>query len=102
MTKVFLFWTHVGVGLFGASVGFYLSLPIVLGLVILHRIHILLFRGCFISKIQQALGHFPEQVNFLQIVVRKFLNRDITPLQVRIFDYSLGLMPIFIATIRYF
>jgi len=102
MKKKLLFWTHIGAGLAGMSVGFYLSLPVVIGLVILHRIHLVVFRGCFISRIQQALGHFPRQVNFLEVVVAKFLQRGITPAQVRIFDASISIMPIFIAVIRDF
>jgi len=102
MLKTFLFWFHVGVGLAGVALGAFLSLPVIITLVIAHRLHILLFRGCAISRLQQVLGHFPRQVNFLQVVSRKFFKRDITSVQVRIFDYSLGLTPIIIATIRYF
>lgn len=101
MAKEVLFWVHVGVGLVGASVGFYLSLPIVLGLIVVHRLHLLVFRGCAISRFQQYLGHFPEQVNFLQVVAKKILKRDINSFQVILADYTLVIIPISAAAIRF-
>lgn len=102
MAKSLLFWTHFGIGLAGMSVGFYLSLPIVITLVVAHRIHVVLFRGCFVSKIQQALGHFPEQVNFLQVVWQKLFGRDIDLSQSRRLDYVISVTPVFIALVKYF
>jgi len=102
MLKILLFWTHFLVGVFGITVGFYFSLPMVLGLVILHRIHLVVFRGCFITRIQHYLGHFPRQVDFLEVVAKRFIGREITPLQLRIFDYSIGLTPVVVAAIRFY
>lgn len=102
MLRILLFWTHVLAGAFGVTLGFYLSLPMIIGLVILHRMHLFVFRGCAITRFQQYLGHFPEHVNFLEVVAKRFIGRDITPLQLRIFDYSLGLTPILVAAIRFY
>ena len=102
MLKILLFWTHFLVGAFGITIGFYLSLPMVIGLIILHRMHLLVFRGCAITRFQQYLGHFPEHVDFLEVVAKKFIGRDITPFQLRVFDYSLGVIPIFVAVIRFY
>lgn len=100
MLKVFLFWTHFLVGAFGVTLGFYLSLPMVVGLIMLHRIHLVIFRGCAITRIQHYLGHFPEHVDFLEIVAKRFTGRDITPTQLKIFEYSLGVTPILIAAVK--
>jgi len=100
MLKILLFWAHLLVGIFGVTIGFYLSLPMVLGIVILHRIHLLLFKGCAITRLQQYLGHFPEQVDFLEIVAKRFTGKEITPAQLRVFDYSLGIIPIIVATLK--
>ena len=102
MLKILLFWTHILAGAFGVTIGFYLSLPMVLGLVVLHRIHLVVFRGCFITKIQHYLGHFSRQVDFLEVVAKKFTGREITPMQLKFFDYSLGIIPIFVAAIRFY
>lgn len=101
MAKEILFWTHFGIGIAGMSIGFYFSLPIVMALVVGHRIHVVLFRGCFVSRIQQYLGHFPEQVNFLQVVAKKILKRDINSFQVILADYTLAIIPISAAAIRF-
>jgi len=100
MLRVLLFWTHFLVGAFGVTIGFYLSLPIVVGLLILHRLHLIVFRGCVITRIQWYLGHFPDHVDFLEVVAKKFTGRDITRTQLKVFEYSLGLTPIFVAAIR--
>ena len=102
MLKILLFWTHFLVGAFGVTVGFYLSMPMVISLVVLHRIHLILFRGCAITRFQQYLGHFPEHVDFLEVVAKKFTGRELTPFQLRLFDYSLGIIPIFVAVIKFY
>ncbi|OGY57634.1 MAG: hypothetical protein A3C03_00300 [Candidatus Colwellbacteria bacterium RIFCSPHIGHO2_02_FULL_45_17] len=100
MLKILLFWGHFLVGAFGVTVGFYLSLPMVIGLVVLHRLHLVLFRGCAITRFQQYLGHFPDHVDFLEVVAKKFTGREITRVQLKIIDYATGLIPIVAATIR--
>ena len=102
MLKILLFWAHFLVGVFGVTIGFYLSLPMVVGLIVLHRMHLVVFRGCAITRFQQYLGHFPEHIDFLEVVAKRFTGHDITPLQLRIFDYSLCLMPILVAAIRFY
>ena len=101
MLKIFLFWTHVVVGLVCVSVGFYFSLPIVLALVVAHRVHLVFFNGCVISRVQQFLGHFPRDVDFLEVVAEKFIHRRITRPQLFIFDSTLAVIPIGIALARY-
>ena len=89
------------VGVFGASIGFYLSLPIVLALIVAHRLHVFVFRGCAISRYQQYLGHFPRHVNFLEVVANKIFKRDFSSLQVILFDLTLAVIPISAATVRF-
>lgn len=102
MLKILLFWTHFLVGAFGVTLGFYLSLPMVVGLVILHRIHLFVFDGCAITRLQQYLGHFPRQVDFLEVVAKKFIGKDITRIQLKAFEYSLGITPILVSAIRFY
>ncbi len=103
MLKIFLFWAHVLVGVFGATMGFYLSLPMVLGLVILHRLHLIVFDGCAITRLQQYLGHFPRQVDFLEVVAKEFTGREISREQTKaIFDYAFGIIPVVAAFVRFY
>ncbi len=93
---------HFTVGLAAVTIGFYASLPLVLFLVILHRVHLVVFDGCVITRVQQYLGHFPRQVDFLEIVWKRFLKKDLTYLQTKVLDYSLGAAPILIAAVRFY
>ncbi len=102
MLKILLFWAHFLVGAFGVTLGFYFSLPMVIGLIILHRFHLLVFEGCVITRFQQYLGHFPEHVNFLEVVAKEFTGKEISQLQLKVFDYSIGIIPVLVATIRFY
>ena len=54
-----------------------------------------------ISRYQQYLGHFPAHVNFLEVVARKFFKRDIDRLQVVFFDFTLAVIPVSAAAVRF-
>jgi len=102
MAQEFLFWVHASFIIFAASIGFFLPLPIVIFLVILHRIHIHVFDGCILSRFQQSIGAFTRNFNFLQVVFFRILNKSLTIKQCRFLDYSIGLVPVFVASIHYF
>jgi len=97
-----LFWLHLTVIIGAISIGFFLSLPVVLAIVAAHRLHVIAFGGCLISRLQLRLGSMPTSANFLQIAAQKFFRQNLSLPQSKIVDYSLASLPISIATARLF
>lgn len=92
-----LFWFHLLFIFSAVAVGFFFSPIVVIAMVIIHRIHTIIFRECVLSKFQKRLKGLPDNVNFLQFAVKKFFQKDITSIQSRILDYSLASLAIIIA-----
>ena len=88
-TNEFLFWLHAGIILVGTLLGLFVSMMTVYWTILIHRIHIIIFGGCIISKYQKKLGGLPKDMKFLQYVIYRFNGNLISKKQERIFDYSL-------------
>ena len=82
-----IFWFHLLFVIFATLVGLFLPPAFVVLLVVLHRIHILVFRGCILSKIQRYLGGLSDDVNFFQFASKKVAGKDISLFQSRIIGY---------------
>ena len=65
----FLFWLHAGIILAGTLLGLFVSMMTVYWTILIHRIHIIIFGGCIISKYQKKLGGLPKDMKFLQYVI---------------------------------
>jgi len=97
-----LFWLHLAIIIGAISIGFFLSLPAVLAIVAAHRLHVIAFGGCLISRLQLRLGMLPRRANFLQVAAQKFFRQNLSLPQAKIIDYSLASLPVSIATARLF
>ena len=98
--KEILFWLHIALVIGFLLMGLYLPLSIIILVIVLHKTQMLVFHGCLLTRIQKALGHIPEKINFMQVVAKKLFNRKITRNQGIIVDYSLTLLTLMIAVIN--
>jgi len=83
-----LFWLHILVILFAVLMGLFVSLPLVLLLIFLHRIHLTFFKECLLSKLQRRLRGLPSDMSFLQFVSFKFFGKKISLRQSYYLDYG--------------
>ncbi len=96
----FLFWAHIVFIFVSVAVGFFVSPLLVAFLVAFHRIHVFFFGECILSKMQRKIGGLPENVNFLQLAVKKFFRKEISPWESRLIDYCLAGSILVVAIIR--
>lgn len=95
-----LFWAHILFIFAAISTGLYLPITTVLILIILHRIHVLIFNECLFSRLQKCLGGIPQNQNFLQYTSEKLFNKKITISQSKYLDLSIAFTPLILATFR--
>ena len=69
-------------------------------LVALHRLHMIIFDGCLISKLQNLTGGLPKEMNFLQLVVKKIFQREIDLAQSQRLDYFITVLAVVIAFVK--
>jgi hypothetical protein len=84
-----IFWSHSAIIFLAVFSGLILPPLIVVSLVVIHRLHIFIFRGCLLSKLQRKAGGLPPGWDFLQFASYKFFGMTITPRQSQIADYLL-------------
>ena len=104
MNKQFLealFWLHILVIVLGVLMGLIFPLPLVLGIVFVHRLQFLLFKDCLLSKAQKKLQGLPEKKPFLQFAVHKIFNWKISDRQSHNLDYLLVALTVAIAVISH-
>jgi uncharacterized membrane protein len=94
-----LFWLHVAVILAGLLMGLVLPLPIVVIAVIIHRLHVLMFDGCILSKYQASKNGLSRSENFLQHMVQRFAGIKMSKKNASILDYGIALSSIIIAVL---
>ncbi|MBI4095079.1 MAG: hypothetical protein HY435_02725 [Candidatus Liptonbacteria bacterium] len=80
----FLFWLHVFVIAAAIVSGFFLPLPLVLALIVLHKLHLRVFGDCILTRMKRYHGTLAADENFLQYAARRFFSVD---LSVRGSDY---------------
>lgn len=91
---------HLILILAAISTGFFFSLPVVIFLVITHRLHVWFFKGCIFSNLQKKLGGFMEHEGFLQHIIHNTVGIRISKKASVILDYSLALSPICIVILK--
>src|SRR3989338_5692571 len=94
-----LFWLHIGVIVFGVSMGLFLPLSVVLLLITLHRMQFLVFQDCLLSKVQKQVQGLSSKEHFLQFAVRKVFRKKISEHGAKRLDYALVLSSIIIAVL---
>jgi len=96
----FLFWFHV-IFIFSAIlVGLFLSLWTVVVLIVLHRLHVIAFKGCLLSRLQNMTGGLPKDMSFLQLAARKIFQKNISLMQSQKLDYFLASLALIISLIK--
>lgn len=96
-----LFWAHIGIVFFIISMGFILSLPKILALIILHRTHTAVFKDCVLSKMQRYLGGMPKEMTFVQFASYKLLGMSISRKQNDYMGYAFTSFSVMVAVLRY-
>lgn len=94
-----LFWSHLFLILAYLLSGLVFSFWAVLFVSFLHRLHLRIFNGCILSKLQIKLKHFSEDLNFFQVVVKKLLKKEIGLKSADYIGYSVFALSLFIALI---
>lgn len=97
-----LFWLHIFVILFALLMGLFVSLPLVLLFIFLHRVHLTLFKECLLSKLQKYLRGLPFDMSFLQFVGLKIFGKKITLRQSYCLDYGFVLCSTLVAVLSSF
>jgi len=97
-----LFWMHIGVIIFSLFIGLLVSLTIALLLILLHRIHIIVFKECLLSKLHKYLGGLSSDISFLQFASLKLLRKKISLQQSNRLDYGFVLIYVTIAVLHSF
>lgn len=92
-----LFWLHVAIILAGLFMGLVLPLPIVIILVVLHRLHLLMFDGCILSKYQKSKNGLLESENFLQHMIFRLTGISIANRTAKYIDYIIAASSIIVA-----
>lgn len=74
----FLFWLHAAILVLIAISGFLVSLPWLIVLSALWKLHIYIFHGCAITQLQIKLGLQAADKNFVQVFVKRLTGRNIS------------------------
>ncbi len=90
LLREILFWLHIFFIIAAVSVGLFVTPYLAFALVALHRIHVFLFGECVLSKVQKKAGGLPGNMNFLQLAVKRFFQKEISSPASQILDYCLA------------
>lgn len=92
-----IFWIHIGVIVSALFIGIFVSLPVVLFLVVVHRAHVFALEECILSKLHKKRRGMPKNMTFLQFTSQKIFGKNISLQQSHLLDYGLVLICISIA-----
>lgn len=92
-----LFWGHLLLLLFAVLAGLFLPFWWVVGLAVLHRLQMIVFDNCLLSRLQHALGGLPDGPNFIQYALERLFAWQTTPGQGKLLDYGLVATSLLIA-----
>lgn len=98
----FLFLIHLSFVVFAILMGLFLPLYQVFLVILIHRVHIKLFHGCFLTRIQRALGGLPQGKDFTQLVAKRLFHKTITPRQSHLLGYGSVVITLSLALVKYF
>lgn len=100
MISEFLFWAHVSLVSFALASGFFLSLPIIVLLALIHQIHLFLFKGCVFTKLENSVRRCDLKLGFVQEVFHRATGNLISCSKSRKISYIMTAFPITIALVR--
>ena len=96
-----LFWVHIALILLYISIGFFLSLPIIILIVAGHRMQFVIIGDCALSRIQKFIGELPQGTDFLQFAAKKLFNKSITQWHSKALDYLFLVLTLSIGFLRH-
>ena len=73
-----LFWIHILIIVLAVASGFFLPLPILLVLVVLHKIHLVIFGDCVLTLMKRHRRVLGPDEDFLQYAAKKLFGLSIT------------------------
>jgi len=94
-----LFWAHLSFIAGAMFVGLIFPLYVVIALIAIHRLHVHLLNGCFLTTIKQKLHAMPSNMDFIQHVSHKLFNKSLNIRQSKAIDYSIVIMTLLIALV---
>ncbi|TSC68274.1 MAG: hypothetical protein G01um101466_500 [Parcubacteria group bacterium Gr01-1014_66] len=84
-----LFWAHFFF-IIGAIVsGFFLPLPLVIALILLHKMHLILWGDCLLTTMKRQLGIVAPHEDFIQYAARYVWNLSVTKNQSEIIQWGI-------------
>jgi hypothetical protein len=84
-----LFWIHISIIVALLAAGLWVTSWTMFLVIVAHRIHVWMFDGCLISKIQQKTGGLDADTNFLQMVTEKIWGKQLSIFQAQLADYCI-------------
>lgn len=69
--------------------GFLLSLPLVLALIVLHKIHLHVFGDCILTRMKHYCGALAVNENFLQYAARRLFAIDLSARASNLVNYGI-------------
>jgi hypothetical protein len=95
-----IFWLHLVIVLSGLFLWLVLALPYVILAFVLHQIHLLIFKGCVVTKIQYRLGGVPKNKEFLPYAMKRLFKVHMTSAQNRAVSYVTAIVTVFLAILN--
>jgi len=97
----FLFWLHLAVIFLSIISGFFLPLPFVILLVVLHKIHLIVFGDCLLTLLKRYRSVLRSDENFIQYTVKRFLSRRISARTSEAINYLIYILTLSASASRY-
>jgi hypothetical protein len=95
-----IYWGHfLAMGIFTIS-GFFFSVRAVVFAYLLIELQLVVFNGCFVTKLQREVGSLPTDEDFIPALANRFFKVRITDKQHELIGYGLMVFPVVIAVVR--
>lgn len=96
-----LFWLHIVI-IAGAIVsGFFLPLPVVIAAIVIHKLHLIIFGDCLLTKMKRNIAAIEKNEDFLQHAVRRFFHQHINQTQSNVINYCIYGITLLLSIFQY-
>lgn len=97
----FLFWLHVVTIAIAIISGFFLPLPVVIAAIVVHKLHLVIFGDCLLTKMKRQIATIEKNEDFLQHVARRFFHQHINQTQSNFINYCIYGITLLLSIIQY-
>ncbi len=101
IVDVCLFWLHLTLIAFSIISGFFLPLPVVISLILLHKLHLILFGDCLLTLLKRHIGNLTSGEDFIQLAAKKLFKKTITSAQSNKTQLGIYGAALFLSTLRW-